>query len=109
MTTSLRTRIHLSSRPTGFPAPENFADVQVELPALSEAEVRVQNEFIFVDPSPDLSEETNSPRRGANREVRPVGSVKSRRSDSQSLQRALSYPGQDYLYRFPFEMPIGKS
>lgn len=50
MTTSLSTQIHLTSRPTGVPTQENFTTVQVELPDLADAEVRVQNEFVSVDP-----------------------------------------------------------
>jgi|SRR5690625_108739 len=50
MSTSLSTQIHLASRPVGFPAHDNFDTLQIELPALAEGEVRVQNEFISVDP-----------------------------------------------------------
>jgi len=44
------TQIQLVSRPTGWPTPENFRTVEVELPDLAEGEVRVQNEFLSVDP-----------------------------------------------------------
>src|SRR5690625_8047184 len=50
MTTSLSTQIHLATRPTGVPTPENFATVRTELPALAAGDVRVQNAFISVDP-----------------------------------------------------------
>ncbi|MDN6638489.1 MAG: NADP-dependent oxidoreductase, partial [Yaniella sp.] len=48
MTTSTSTQIHLANRPTGVPTPDNFATVRAELPALADAEVRVQNAFISV-------------------------------------------------------------
>ncbi|MHA7208431.1 NADP-dependent oxidoreductase [Arthrobacter sp. MDT1-65] len=48
MTTS--TQIQLVSRPVGTPTPEDFATVEVELPALGHDEVRVRNEFVSVDP-----------------------------------------------------------
>ncbi|MEW1956554.1 NADP-dependent oxidoreductase [Kineococcus sp. NPDC059986] len=44
------TQIQLVSRPQGWPTPENFRTVQVELPELADGEVRVQNEFTSVDP-----------------------------------------------------------
>lgn len=44
------TQIQLASRPTGWPTPENFRTVTVDLPPLQEGEVRVHNEFISVDP-----------------------------------------------------------
>src|SRR5699024_2277340 len=50
MTTSMSTQIHRSNRPTGVPSADNFTTVRAELPALAEAEVRVQNDFISVDP-----------------------------------------------------------
>lgn len=50
MTTSLSTQIHLATRPTGVPTPENFATVRTDLPALAAGDVRVQNAFISVDP-----------------------------------------------------------
>ncbi|KQB84759.1 NADP-dependent oxidoreductase [Corynebacterium lowii] len=43
-------QIHLASRPTGWPQPENFRTVRAELPDLNEGEVRVRNEYISVDP-----------------------------------------------------------
>jgi NADPH-dependent curcumin reductase CurA len=46
----MSTQIHLVSRPTGWPTPEDFRTVEVELPDLAEGEVRVQNEFLSVDP-----------------------------------------------------------
>ncbi|MGV0342054.1 NADP-dependent oxidoreductase [Corynebacterium mastitidis] len=43
-------QIHLASRPTGWPRPENFRAVRAELPALGEGQVRVRNEYVSVDP-----------------------------------------------------------
>ena len=40
----------LVSRPSGWPTPENFRLVEVELPALADGEVRVANQSISVDP-----------------------------------------------------------
>ena len=40
----------LVSRPSGWPVPEDFRLVEVELPALAEGEVRVANAFVSVDP-----------------------------------------------------------
>ncbi|PRY13926.1 NADP-dependent oxidoreductase [Kineococcus rhizosphaerae] len=48
MTTS--TQVQLVSRPKGWPTPEDFRTVQVELPELGAGEVRVRNEFVSVDP-----------------------------------------------------------
>ena len=48
MTTSIQ--IQLVSRPVGSPTPEDFATVDVELPALGADEVRVRNEYVSVDP-----------------------------------------------------------
>lgn len=48
MTTSQE--IRLVSRPTGWPTSENFEFAEVELPELQDGEVRVENEFISVDP-----------------------------------------------------------
>ncbi|RLY93886.1 NADP-dependent oxidoreductase [Kocuria tytonicola] len=47
---STSTQIQLVSRPEGWPEPENFRTVTVELPELRDGEVRVRNEFISVDP-----------------------------------------------------------
>lgn len=41
---------HLANRPTGTPTSADVRFVTVELPPLAENEVRVQNEFISVDP-----------------------------------------------------------
>ncbi|CAN5247058.1 NADP-dependent oxidoreductase [soil metagenome] len=41
---------HLAQRPTGTPTTDDVRFVTVELPPLAENEVRVQNEFISVDP-----------------------------------------------------------
>ncbi|UUM29496.1 NADP-dependent oxidoreductase [Vibrio japonicus] len=43
-------QIHLASRPTGMPTQENFKSVEVELPALKEGEVLIQNTWMSVDP-----------------------------------------------------------
>ncbi len=50
MSTLASTQIHLASRPTGWPTPDNFATVDVELPELADGEIRVANEFLSVDP-----------------------------------------------------------
>ncbi|WP_432561410.1 NADP-dependent oxidoreductase [Kineococcus sp. SYSU DK003] len=44
------TQIQLVSRPSGWPVEEDFRTVQVELPDLRADEVRVENEFVSVDP-----------------------------------------------------------
>ena len=41
---------HLANRPTGAPTPDDVRFITVDLPPLAENEVRVQNEFISVDP-----------------------------------------------------------
>jgi len=41
---------HLKSRPTGLPTPGNFELRDVELPALEEGWVRVENDWLSVDP-----------------------------------------------------------
>ena len=48
--TATSTQIQLVSRPTGWPTAENFRTVTVELPALGPGQVRVENEFMSVDP-----------------------------------------------------------
>lgn len=50
MTTQVSKQIQLTSRPKGWPSEENFETVSVDLPDLSEGEVRVQNLYISVDP-----------------------------------------------------------
>ena len=47
---ALSTQVQLVSRPVGWPKSEDFRTVQVELPDLADGEVRVENEFISVDP-----------------------------------------------------------
>lgn len=42
--------IHLASRPSGWPTPENFALVEVQVPALGEGELLVRNTYLSVDP-----------------------------------------------------------
>ena len=44
------TQIQLVSRPEGWPTPENFRTVTVDLPDLAPGQVRVRNEFLSVDP-----------------------------------------------------------
>jgi NADPH-dependent curcumin reductase CurA len=41
---------HLKSRPTGMPTMDNFELKEVELPPLSEGQVRVRNRWLSVDP-----------------------------------------------------------
>lgn len=51
MPASTTTReIHLASRPSGWPTPENFALVSTELPAPADGQVLVRNLFMSVDP-----------------------------------------------------------
>ena len=51
MTSPTRTReIHLASRPSGWPTPDNFRTVEVELPAPGSGEVLVRNTVMSVDP-----------------------------------------------------------
>jgi NADPH-dependent curcumin reductase CurA len=49
MSTTTR-EIHLASRPHGWPTPENFRTVEVELPDPADGEVLVRNTFVSVDP-----------------------------------------------------------
>jgi NADPH-dependent curcumin reductase CurA len=49
MTTTTR-EIHLAARPTGWPTPENFRTVEVELDEPGPGEVLVRNTFMSVDP-----------------------------------------------------------
>ena len=50
MTSVTSREIHLRSRPHGLPTAENFALVNVELPAPGEGQVLVRNRFLSVDP-----------------------------------------------------------
>ncbi len=50
MTTSTSTQIQLVNRPVGWPTPEDFRTVAVDLADLAPGEVRVANEFVSVDP-----------------------------------------------------------
>ncbi len=43
-------QIQLVARPQGWPTADDFRAVDVELPALSDGQVRVANEFVSVDP-----------------------------------------------------------
>lgn len=42
--------IHLASRPDGWPTPENFDLVEVDLPELGDGQVLVKNHYMSVDP-----------------------------------------------------------
>jgi NADPH-dependent curcumin reductase CurA len=42
--------VHLVSRPSGWPVPENFAVVAAELPELGDGELLVRNTYLSVDP-----------------------------------------------------------
>ena len=42
--------IRLASRPTGWPVPENFSLVEVEVPEPADGQVLIRNQFISVDP-----------------------------------------------------------
>ncbi|MFC4223788.1 NADP-dependent oxidoreductase [Lysinibacter cavernae] len=48
--TAVSTQIQLVARPVGWPTHDDFRTVAVELPALADGEVRVNNEFMSVDP-----------------------------------------------------------
>ena len=50
MTSVTSSEIHLRSRPHGIPTADNFALVNVELPAPSDGQVLVRNRYISVDP-----------------------------------------------------------
>ncbi|KQO64411.1 NADP-dependent oxidoreductase [Curtobacterium sp. Leaf261] len=50
MPTNSSTQIQLVARPDGWPTHDDFRTVTVDLPELGADEVRVQNEFISVDP-----------------------------------------------------------
>jgi len=43
-------QIRLASRPKGWPTPDNFDQAQIELPALADGQVLIQNLFMSVDP-----------------------------------------------------------
>ena len=43
-------QIHLASRPSGWPTPENFALVEADIPGPAEGQVRVRNRYLSVDP-----------------------------------------------------------
>ena len=47
---TLSTQVQLVRRPQGWPVPEDFRTVAVELPDLGPDQVRVANEFLSVDP-----------------------------------------------------------
>ena len=47
---TISTQIQLVRRPQGWPVPEDFRTVTVELPELGPDQVRVANEFLSVDP-----------------------------------------------------------
>lgn len=47
---TISTQIQLVNRPVGWPTPDDFATVQVELGSLAPGEVLVRNEFVSVDP-----------------------------------------------------------
>jgi NADPH-dependent curcumin reductase CurA len=42
--------IHLASRPTGWPTPENFALVETDLPEPGPGQVLIRNQYMSVDP-----------------------------------------------------------
>ena len=50
MSTSTSTQVQLVRRPQGWPVPDDFRTVTVDLPALDPGQVRVVNEFLSVDP-----------------------------------------------------------
>jgi hypothetical protein len=50
MPTLIGREIHLASRPTGWPTPDNFALVEASVPAPGPGQVLVRNRFLSVDP-----------------------------------------------------------
>ncbi|MEV7692314.1 NADP-dependent oxidoreductase [Microbacterium sp. NPDC089189] len=50
MTSAISTQIQLVSRPTGWPTAEDFRTVQVTYGDLAPGQVRVENEYLSVDP-----------------------------------------------------------
>lgn len=50
MTDTIGREIHLTSRPTGMPTPDNFTLVQTKLESLQDGQVLVRNLYISVDP-----------------------------------------------------------
>ena len=48
--TTTSTQVQLVRRPQGWPVPEDFRTVTVDLPDLEPEQVRVANEFLSVDP-----------------------------------------------------------
>ena len=48
--TTTSTQVQLVRRPQGWPVPEDFRTVTVDLPDLGPDQVRVANEFLSVDP-----------------------------------------------------------
>src|SRR5215204_1070766 len=42
--------IHLASRPTGWPVPENFSIVEATVPDPAAGQVLIRNQFMSVDP-----------------------------------------------------------
>ncbi|MDN7122139.1 NADP-dependent oxidoreductase [Nocardioides sp. ChNu-153] len=50
MVPTTSTQVQLVRRPTGWPEPDDFRTVEVELPDLEPGEVRVANAFVSVDP-----------------------------------------------------------
>nr|BFF15733.1 hypothetical protein GCM10025699_70360 [Microbacterium flavescens] len=47
---TISTQWQLAARPQGEPTPDDVRRVEVELPDLTDGDVRVQNEFLSVDP-----------------------------------------------------------
>lgn len=50
MSSNTSTQIRLAARPTGWPTPDDFDTVTVDLADLAAGEVRVKNEYVSVDP-----------------------------------------------------------
>ncbi|GIH17003.1 NADP-dependent oxidoreductase [Rugosimonospora africana] len=50
MATLIGREIHLASRPTGWPTPDNFSLVEAPVPAVGPGQVLVRNRFLSVDP-----------------------------------------------------------
>ncbi len=51
MSATLNRQVRLKTRPTGIPQPEHFEIVTAPVPALSERQILVRNEFLSVEPA----------------------------------------------------------
>ncbi|MEE1622415.1 NADP-dependent oxidoreductase [Zafaria sp. Z1313] len=90
MSTALSTQIQLAARPSGWPTPGDFTTVRVEYGPPQEGQVRVENEFISVDPymrgrMNDVKSYTPPYRLGETMTGGAVGRVVESRSDAHPV------------------------